>query len=102
MYGTTLHPFFVSVRKARNYITYAEDGDWPSDEYAMPTVLAICQDDKIRQKLSRQIRRAFDEKYITDEIAFAITTLGQFRAVTAKSKLWHKVTEDGEVARMGL
>ena len=95
-------PFFVSVRKARNYITYAEDGDWPSDEYAMPTVLAICQDDKIRQKLSRQIRRAFDEKYITDEIAFAITTLGQFRAVTAKSKLWHKVTEDGEVARMGL
>lgn len=95
-------PFFVGVRKVRNYMTYAEEGYWPSDEYAMPTVLAICQDDKTRQKLSRQIRRAFDEKYITDEITFAITTLEQFRAVTARSKLWHKVTEDGEVARMGL
>ena len=87
-------PFFVSVRKARNYITYAEEGDWPSDEYTLPTVLAVCQDSKIQKKFTRQIKRALDEKYITDEIMFATTIREQLDTATNITRLWRKI--DGE------
>ena len=86
----------MSVRKARNYITYAEDGDWPSDEYALPTVLAICQDAKTQKKLTGQIKRALDEKYITDEITFATVTREQLDKTTGTAKIWQKIDDDDE------
>ena len=90
-------PFFVSVRKARNYITYAEDGDWPSDEYALPTVLAICQDAKTQKKLTGQIKRALDEKYITDEVIFATTTKKQLEVATdATIRMWRQMGTNGD------
>jgi DNA-binding HxlR family transcriptional regulator len=89
-------PFFVSVRKARNYITYSEDGDWPSDEYALPTVLAICQDTKTQQKLARQIRRALEEKDMTDEIVFAATTREQLNTAKKTMRLWRKIDDEDE------
>lgn len=84
-------PFFVSVRKARNYITYAEEGDWPNDEHALPAVLAICQDTNMRKKLTRQIERALDEKNITDEVMFATATREQLDTATKATELWQKV-----------
>lgn len=86
-------PFFVSVRKARNYITYADEGNWPSDDYAMPTVLAVCRDTKTQQKLARQIRRALEEKDITDEIVFATTTQYQVNAATKTMKPWQTIND---------
>lgn len=90
-------PFFVSVRKARNYITYAEEGDWPSDEYALPTVLAVCLNTKMQNKLSRQIKRALDEKYITDEVIFATTTKKQLEVATdATIRMWRQMGTNGD------
>ena len=89
-------PFFVSVRKARNYITYAEEGEWPTDEYALPTVLAVCQDAKTQKKLMGQIKRALDEKYITDEVTFATVTREQLDKTTGTAKLWQKIDDDDE------
>ena len=86
-------PFFISVRKARNYITYAEEGDWPSDEYTLPAVLAVCQDSKIQKKFTRQIERALDEKDITDDIMFATTTQEQLDTATNTTKLWQTVND---------
>ena len=96
-------PFFVSVRKVHMYMTYAEEGDWPTDEHAMPTVLAICQDTKMQKKLMRQIKRAFDEKYITDEITFATVTREQLDKTTGTAKIWQKIDDDDEsLGRMSL
>lgn len=95
-------PFFISVRKTRNYINYAEEGDWPVGEYAMPTVLAVCQDTKTQQKLSRQIRRALEEKDITDEITFVTATREQLDKATATTKLWQKIDDEGELTYISL
>ena len=96
-------PFFVSVRKARMYLTYAEEGDWPTDEHAMPTVLAICQDAKMQKKLAGQIKRALDEKYITDELTFATVTREQLNKITGTAKIWQKMDDDDEgLGRMSL
>ncbi len=95
-------PFFVSVRKARNYITYAEEGEWPTDEYVLPTVLAVCQDAKAQKKLTGQVKRAFDEKYITDEVTFATVTQEQLDKATGTAKLWQKIADDDELAYISL
>lgn len=102
-------PFFVMVRKVRNYITYAKEGDWPTDEHAMPTVLAVCQNGTIEKKLRRQITRALDEKYITDEILFATTTKEQLVGATSTARrIWWRIAEsdgsddDNEAKRMSL
>ncbi len=93
-------PFFVGVRKVRNYINYAADGDWPHDEAGdLPTVLTICNDEQTQKKLNKQILYALDD---TDDITFATTTQEQLGAAAATSKPWHKITEDGEPARISL
>lgn len=95
-------PFFVSVRKARNYIHYATDGDWPYEHGDLPTVLMICPDEQTQKKLNRQIRRAVEEEDMWDEIIFATTTREQLETATATSKPWYKMCEDGDMTRMGL
>ena len=95
-------PFFVSIRKVRTYIVYAEEGDWPSDEHALPTILAICQDAKSQKKLTSQIKRALDEKYITDEVVFATLIREELKVTTVTSEPWQKITEDGEPIRISL
>lgn len=92
-------PFFVSVRKARNYIKYAADDKWPDEAGDLPTILAICKDEQTQSKLNKQIRYALDG---ADDIAFATTTQEQLGAATVSSKLWHKITEDDEPTRTSL
>ena len=92
-------PFFVGVRKVRNYINYAADGDWPEDAGDLPAVLCICQDEPTQKKLNKQIRYALND---TEDIAFATTTQEQLGAATATSRLWHKITEDTEPTRTSL
>ena len=92
-------PFFVGVRKVRNYINYAADGDWPEDAGHLPTILCICQDEPTQKKLNKQIRYALDD---TEDIAFATITQEQLQKATTTSKLWQKIDEEQEPARIGL
>jgi DNA-binding HxlR family transcriptional regulator len=92
-------PFFVGVRKVHNYINYAADNDWPDEAGRLPTVLAICKDDQTQKKLNKQIVYALDG---AEDITFATTTQAQLEKATATTKLWQKITEDGEPTRMNL
>lgn len=94
-----IKPFFVGVRKVRNYINYAAGNDWPDEAGDLPTVLAICKNEQTQKKLNKQIVYALDG---TDDITFATTTQEQLGAATATSKPWHKIIEDGEPVRIGL
>jgi hypothetical protein len=88
-------PFFVSVRKVRAYLNYAEEGDWPED-YDFPSILMICDTDKDQKKLNRQVRKALDESS-EDETVFATTTNDKFViAQTGKDKIWELVDLDGD------
>jgi hypothetical protein len=80
-------PFFISVRKARNYLTYSEEGDWLTDQADFPAVLMVCDTKKNETKLRRQIVKALDDS--GEEVVFATTTLATFNAAnTPKDKIW--------------
>lgn len=90
-------PFFVSVRKTRNYVNFKESGDWQDDEL-YPAILAICEDERAQKKLNRQMKRILDEAW-DDELVFATTTrLKIEEAARASEKIWHQVGDDESVA----
>ena len=90
-------PFFVSVRKTRNYVNFKDSGDWQEDE-SYPAILAICEDERTQKKLNRQMKRILDEAW-DDELVFATTTrLKVEEAARASEKIWYQVEEDESVA----
>lgn len=92
-------PFFVSVRKTRNYVNFKESGDWEEDE-PYPAILAVCDDAYTQKKLSRQMKRILDNSR-DDELVFATTTRKQFgEATKATDKIWLKVELDDEAEPM--
>ena len=94
-------PFFVSVRKTRNYVNFKESGDWQEDE-PYPAVLAICEDAYAQKKLGRQMKRILDDSW-DDELVFATTTRRQLQEATkATDKIWLKVELDDEMELMSL
>lgn len=94
-------PFFVSVRKMRNYMNFKESGDWQEDE-PYPAVLAICEDAYAQKKLGRQMKRILDDSW-DDELVFATTTQKQLdEATKLTDKVWLKVDLDDEMELVSL
>ena len=90
-------PFFVSVRKTRNYVNFKESGDWQEDE-PYPVILAICEDTYTQKKLARQMKRI-----LNDELVFATTTRQQFENATKPTdKIWLRVDADDEAELLSL
>jgi DNA-binding MarR family transcriptional regulator len=88
-------PFFISVRKARNYLNYADEGDWPDDE-VFPAVLAICEDSKTQKKLNRQIKHFLSDSYV-DETVFATTTQERLANQNwPNERIWLRIEWDSE------
>ena len=83
-------PFFVSVRKTRNYVNFKESGDWEEDE-PHPLILAICQDSHAQKKLNRQMKHIFNDAWDND-LVFATTTRKQLDEATKPTeKIWTKI-----------
>ena len=94
-------PFFVSVRKTRNYVNFKESGDWHDDE-PYPAILAICEDTYTQKKLNRQMKRILDDSW-DDELVFATTTREQLEDATKPTdKIWLKVNLDNEAELVSL
>ena len=99
-------PFFVGVRKTRNYVNFKDSGnkdgkEWQADEQ-YPAILAICEDEQVQKKLNRQMRRILDEQW-DEELIFATTTRQQIGAATkATDRIWSKVEVDGESSNRSL
>lgn len=88
-------PFFVSVRKTRNYVNFKESGDWEEDE-PYPAILAICEDIYTQKKLNRQMKRILNDAW-DDELVFATTTRKQLDEATKPTeKIWRKIDADYE------
>ena len=70
-------PFFVSVRKTRNYVNFKESGEWEeAEDDAFPAVLAICSDQNTQKKLNRQMRHILYNDW-DGGLIFATTTKQQ-------------------------
>ena len=86
-------PFFVSVRKTRNYVNFKDSGDWQEDEPYL-AILAICEDERTQQNLNRQMKHILDEAW-DDELVFATTTRQHIEGATkAAEKVWYVVETD--------
>ena len=86
-------PFFVSVRKTRNYVNFKDSGDWQEDEPYL-AILAICEDERTQKKLNRQMKHILDEAW-DDELVFATTTRQHIEGATkAAEKVWYVVETD--------
>lgn len=94
-------PFFVSVRKTRNYVSFKESGEWQEDE-PYPAILAVCEDAYTQKKLSRQMKRILDDSW-DDELVFATTTQKQLdEATKVTDKIWSKIDADYEAEVVSL
>jgi hypothetical protein len=94
-------PFFVSVRKTRNYSNFKENGDWQEDE-PYPAILAVCDDAYTQKKLSRQMKRILDDSW-DDDLVFATTTRKQLDEATKPTdKIWLRVRLDDEAELVSL
>lgn len=94
-------PFFVSVRKTRNYVNFKESGDWIDGEQ-FPAILAVCEDAYSQKKLGRQMKRILNNAW-DDELVFATTTRKQLdEATKATDKIWLKVDLDNEAELVSL
>ncbi len=94
-------PFFVSVRKTRNYVNFKESGDW-IEGVQFPAILAICEDTYSQKKLNRQMKRILNEAWDNDLI-FATTTREQLDEATKPTeKIWSKIDADYEAEVVSL
>ena len=94
-------PFFVSVRKTRNYVNFKESGDWIEDAQ-FPAILAICEDTYAQKKLNRQMKRILYNAWDND-LVFATTTQKQLEIATKPTdKIWLRVDADDEAELMSL
>lgn len=90
-------PFFVSVRKTRNYVNFKESGDWEVEEDdAFPAMLAICSDPNTQKKLNRQMKHILYNDW-DGGLIFATTTMQQLETATKPTdKLWLRIDADDE------
>lgn len=94
-------PFFVSVRKTRNYVNFKDSGDWQEDE-PYPIILAVCEDIYAQKKLNRQMKRILSDTW-DDELIFATTTKHQLEEATKPAdKIWLKIDADDEPEKSSL
>ncbi|MFO0887138.1 MAG: replication-relaxation family protein [Candidatus Nomurabacteria bacterium] len=94
-------PFFVSVRKTRNYVNFKDSEQWQEKEQ-FPVIVAICQDEKNQKKLNKQIKRILDDQW-DEELLFATTTLDKLQQATHPTdKIWSKILTDEDAEEMSL
>lgn len=88
-------PFFVTVRKTRNYVNFSETSDWDDDD-DFPVILAVCSDAYTQKKLNRQMKHILYNDWDGDHM-FATTTLKQLTdAEKPTEKIWMRINPDDE------
>lgn len=94
-------PFFVTVRKTRNYVNFKDSGDWQEDA-PFPAILAVCEDSYVQKKLNRQMKRILTDTW-DDDLIFATTTKQQlYQATKPTDKIWLKIEMDGDPGKATL
>lgn len=62
-------PFFVSVRKVRKYIDFADGGEWEVVESKLPTILLSCDNDALLKRLEKYVGSLDD---IDEDLEFIV------------------------------
>lgn len=67
-------PWFVAVRKILLHIQYEEGGDWSEHGTTSPSILMICESERLAKRVLKRIAKALNDSWDEDDIEFAVTT----------------------------
>lgn len=70
-------PWFVAVRKILQHIKYEEDGDWAETDTNHPTILMVCESERLAKRVRKRAAKALDDSWDEDNLEFAVTTKAQ-------------------------
>lgn len=70
-------PLFVHKKMVKQLLAYAEEGEWEAEKKTkLPTMLMICDTDRLKTKLQKMITSLMDDSYMDeDEIRFEVKTV---------------------------
>ncbi|HSX42900.1 MAG TPA: hypothetical protein VLF59_02340 [Candidatus Saccharimonadales bacterium] len=91
-------PWFVAVRTILKHIKYAEDGDWGAAETNLPSILLICESERLAKQVLRRIPKALADSYDEDIIEFAVATKED--VLSEKAAIW-RTEVNGESYALG-
>lgn len=90
-------PFWVYRKRIKQYVTYAEEGDWESSvDTKQPKVLLICENLTLQRRTKRFLKRNIEETYIGDDLVFLLTSKDQLTKAKPDSPVWEVMTDDYE------
>ena len=64
-------PIFAVTRRVKQYIEYAESGEWETTGTELPAVLVVCESDRLQKQLLKKITLIMNQNIGTD-VVFAI------------------------------
>ncbi len=86
-------PYFVLVRRTKNYVGYADSGDWAGTNTELPAILMAAAHPSVEKRLRKRLARELEDSF-DDELIFATTTLPELLAGDdAKGRIWRIVEE---------
>lgn len=90
-------PFFVSLRRIKQYMAYAEEGEWEeATETDLPAVLLVCDSPALQKRLHKRGPHLLDERMVDDdELRYYTTVPGE----PGRNLRWHDLADPEEPAR---
>lgn len=90
-------PWFVAVRTILRHIEYAESGDWEETESNLPSVLLLCESERLAKRVLKHIPKALTDSYDEDVIEFAVAA--KYDLLSDRTAVW-RVEADGHLFRL--
>lgn len=71
-------PWFVAVRKILLHIKYEEDGDWAEAGTNSPSVLMVCESERLAKRVRKRIAKALADSWDEDNLELAVAVKEEF------------------------
>jgi|GEM_PF-582595 len=90
-------PWFVAVRTILKHISYAEDGDWEATETNLPSILLVCESERLAKRVLKRFPKAVADSYEEDNIEFAVAVKADL--LGEKTAIW-RTEVDGALFKL--
>ncbi len=88
-------PYFVAVRKIKQYIAYDENADWSVTETDLPMILAVCESSGLVKRVQKRMVKALDGEWSDSEVVFGVTTKSEL--LSGEPKAWQRADKPDEM-----
>jgi hypothetical protein len=85
-------PWFIAVRTILKYVSYAEDGDWEATETNLPSILLVCESERLAKRVLKRFPKAVVDSYEEDNIEFAVAVKADL--LSEKTTVWRTQIDD--------